>query len=414
MKNSNFFPKSIVFVLFCLFLIRNEPVFAQNRHCAAPEIRAKNLENWPKNKPFGFINTFEHENSTAENRNIKTIPVVVHVVYFWSFENISKEQVLSQIDVLNADFRKNNGNFGQTPIEFQSIAADCQIEFCLATKDPQGNPTDGITRKQTDIINIGSKIANNGQYRIKHENTGGSDAWNEAKYLNIWVGELENGLFGYATFPNTAPFGEDGVVIDPRFFGTIGLAATSVPNHLGRTASHEVGHYFNLEHIWGGISETSCTDDDGISDTPQQKGPIYGCPSHPQLSCGNKAMFMNYMDYTDDGCMTMFTEAQKTAMLAALNGARSGLLSSAGCGAVDTQVADNQPIKCFPNPVSDVLFLENIGKLPVEIRIFNALGQSFFCVQNRVGERLEISVSELPTGFYFLKMGDFLKKFVKN
>ena len=408
MKKIRFTFFAQVFGLISLFFVPFSPILGQTEKCGTDWINAHYQKFFPQNNPAPVA----APSTTVDARTVVTIPVVVHVVYFFGFENISKEQVESQIAVLNADFRKSNTNFAQTPADFKPLAADCQIEFCLASKDPSGAATDGITRTKTNAATIGSKVENDGRISIKHSDTGGADAWDEAKYLNIWVGQLTTGLFGFATFPGTAPLGEDGVVIDPRYFGTVGLAASSAPQDLGRTATHEIGHYFNLKHIWG--SGNSCTDDDDVSDTPQVKGAFYGCPVHPQLSCGNKAMFMNYMDYTDDGCMTMFTAGQRDRMVAALNGPRASLLTSNGCGTISTQTIDDQPVVLFPNPAADQIFIKNIFGKTSPVTVFNALGQPVFCPEKWASGELELDISRLAPGFYTVGNPFFQKNFVKN
>lgn len=261
-------------------------------------------------------------------RAVYTIPVVVHVVYNTTAENISDAQVLSQIDVLNKDFGRTNTDASSTPAVWQSIAANTEIRFCLATVDPNGNPTTGITRTYTTVTAFSTND------NMKRTSTGGRDAWNTSQYLNIWVCDLGSGYLGYAQFPG-GPASTDGVVIDYQAFGTTGSAA--YPFNLGRTATHEVGHWLNLYHIWGDDGN-SCSGSDGVSDTPNQADENYYCPTFPTISCSNGPngdMFMNYMDYTDDRCMNLFTLGQKARMQAlfATGGARSSLLASNGCGA---------------------------------------------------------------------------------
>ncbi len=270
-----------------------------------------NIQQWIQNAP------------EVSSSAIITIPVVVHVVYYTSTENISTAQVQSQIDILNEDFRRLNADASNTPSAFQSIAADSEIEFCLATIDPNGNSTTGITRTSTSQSSFSTND------NVKYSSSGGIDAWNTAEYLNIWVCDLSGGLLGYAQFPG-GNSSEDGVVCDVAYFGNIGTATS--PFELGRTTTHEVGHWLNLRHIWG---DANCGDD-YCNDTPTQQSSNSGCPSFPSTSnCSangsNGDMFMNYMDYTYDACMNLFTQDQKTRMIAAINTSRSGLLSSNGC-----------------------------------------------------------------------------------
>lgn len=255
------------------------------------------------------------------------IPVVVHVLYNTSVQNVSDAQIQSQLTVLNNDFRKLNSDWTNTPSTFTSVVADCEINFCLATVSPTGAATTGIIRKQTSVTAFSANDA------MKYNSQGGSDAWPTGQYLNLWVCNLSGGLLGYAQFPGGAA-ATDGVVINYTAFGTTGTA--SAPYNKGRTATHEVGHWLNLRHIWG---DATCGND-LVSDTPVHNTSNGGCPSHPKSnSCGTSAeMFMNYMDYTDDACMYMFTAGQKARMQALFvtGGARASLKTSNGCSGTTT------------------------------------------------------------------------------
>lgn len=249
-----------------------------------------------------------------------TIPVVVHVLYHADKENISDEQARSQIDVLNKDFRAKNPDIAHTPSVWRGLAGDPGIQFALATKDPAGKPTTGIDRVKTTL----ASFPVNGAEPIKFSNQGGADAWPTDKYLNLWVGTLQGGILGYAQFPG-GPAPTDGVAILNTAFGTTGTAAA--PYNMGRTATHEVGHYLNLRHIWG--DEPECGADDFVEDTPLQADANFGKPKFPHISCNNGPngdMFMNYMDYVDDDTMFMFTVGQVNRMHAALETMRSSFL----------------------------------------------------------------------------------------
>lgn len=246
-----------------------------------------------------------------------TIPVVVHVVYNKRSGNISKAQIQSQISVLNKDFRSQNADKANVPGAWKGLVADANLQFVLASEDPAGNSTTGITRTKTNSTAFGVDDA------VKSAATGGVDAWPTDRYLNLWVCTLAGGLLGYAQFPGGPPQ-TDGVVILNTAFGTTGTAAA--PFNLGRTATHEIGHFFNLYHIWG--LHDDCTGGDRVADTPNAAGPNYGEPNFPHVSCNNGPngdMFMNYMDYVDDRVMCMFTSQQVARMMATLEGPRSAL-----------------------------------------------------------------------------------------
>ncbi|MDO7854665.1 GEVED domain-containing protein [Hymenobacter convexus] len=254
-----------------------------------------------------------------------TIPVVVHVLYSTASENISDAQIQSQIDVLNEDYHKLNADYSKTPSAFAGLVADVGIQFTLAKRNPSGVATTGIERKSSTVTSWGTAD------KIKSTSTGGLNAWPAGQYLNLWVGTIGGGILGYAQFPGGAA-STDGVVISPVYFGRTGTVTS--PYNLGRTASHEVGHWLNLNHIWGD-DNGACTGTDNVSDTPNQGAENYGKPVFPHVSCSNGPngdMFMNYMDYVDDNAMFMFSTGQSQRMnaLFASGGARASLLTSQG------------------------------------------------------------------------------------
>ena len=314
------------------------------RNCGTMQYLSEQIEKNPSLK-INFEKT-EHKlqqwisSNNTKTSNVITIPVVVHVVYYNSNENISDQQIFSQIDIINEDFRRLNADTINTPSAFQSVAADTEIEFCLASEDPNGNTTTGITRTATSQSSFST---NDG---VKYSSSGGVDAWNTSEYLNIWVCDLSGGLLGYAQFPGGTA-SSDGVVCDYAYFGNMGTATS--PYDQGRTLTHEIGHWLNLRHIWG----DSFCGNDFCNDTPEHSGSNYGCPNFPSTSnCnGNGSsgdMFMNYMDYTDDACMNIFTNDQKTRMIAAINTSRSGLLTSNGCSNADYGCTDQAAYNYSP------------------------------------------------------------------
>jgi hypothetical protein len=247
-------------------------------------------------------------------RKLVRIPTVVHVVYRTGAENISDAQVKSQIRVLNRDFRAKNPDKSKVPAVWKGLVDDPKIEFTLAKRDPSGKTTNGITRTKTSKRSFGADDS------VKAKTTGGVNAWPTDRYLNLWVCSLGDGLLGYAQFPG-GPARTDGVVILNTAFGTQGTA--TAPFNLGRTATHEVGHWLNLRHIWG--DRNDCGGTDFVTDTPNAQLPNYGKPSFPHVSCANGPngdMFVNYMDYVDDAAMFMFSGGQVARMNATLAGPR--------------------------------------------------------------------------------------------
>jgi hypothetical protein len=323
--------KKIVLNLLTLLALAPLVTNAQKRVCGSHEHQLQLLQNDPEyaaKRDLIEMQTADYINQPNKQRALKTIPVVFHIVYNTAAQNVSDAQIQSQLTVLNNDFRKLNADWTNTPTVFQGISADCEIQFCLAQQDPNGNPTTGINRVSTATTSFGTNDA------VKYAAQGGANIWDRSKYLNIWVCNLSGGVLGYAQFPG-GPAATDGVVITYTGFGTMGTA--SAPFNKGRTATHEVGHWLNLYHIWGDDG-TSCNGSDLVGDTPNQADENYGCPAFPTVSCSNGPngdMFMNYMDYTDDACMYMFSAGQKARMdaLFIAGGSRVSLLTSPGCTA---------------------------------------------------------------------------------
>lgn len=274
-----------------------------------------------------FTNDFVR-NYSGSSRAVITIPVVYHVVYNTTAQNIADSKLTAQISQLNLDYSKLNTDNNSTPSIFQPTG-NMDIQFCLATRDPNGNPTTGIERRQTTITSFSTNDA------VKSYAQGGLDAWPSGSYLNIWVCNLSGGVLGYAQFPGGTA-ATDGVVLTSTCVGSV-LSPAGGAYGLGRTATHEVGHWLNLRHIWG---DANCGTDQ-VSDTPTHNTANYGCPTYPHLStCSGTPveMTMNFMDYTDDACMYMFSNGQavRSQALFASGGARSSLTTSLGCSTPNT------------------------------------------------------------------------------
>lgn len=291
------------------------------------------------------------KNIKPSDTGVVIIPVVVHIVYNTQIQNISNAVVQSQIDVLNEDFRRLNADTVNTPQPFKQLGGDSRIEFVLAKRDPIGNPSIGITRTPTSVVIF---PANN---TVKYTALGGHDIWDRDKYLNIWVC---NSTFygGYSQFPGGNPE-TDGCVIHYPIFGFYG-------NFLrGHLATHEIGHWFNLRHIWG---DAFCGSD-SVSDTPiQQTSNGYPCPNFPKITCNNGPygeMFMNYMDNSQDICKNIFTIGQSNRMNAALNGMRSSLLiSNGGVPVSGVPIAHFRSDNTIINFGQSINFFDESGGIP--------------------------------------------------
>lgn len=357
---------------------------------------------------------------TLNDEEVLVIPVVVHVIHSGQPEgvsrNISEARVLSQIKVLNEDFRRKEGTsgYGSNP-----LGTDTKIEFCLATIDPDGNPTNGINR-----VNMGNMLwnMNNAETTLKPQTQ-----WDPMKYFNIWVCEFDPSidLLGYAQFPTNSGLGgipftgnhnTDGVIIDWRAFGRAIEAPGSYFSgyNRGRTTTHEVGHWLGLRHIWG--DNSSCvvnaidTQQDFCPDTPAAAQPNYYCP--PGLdSCPNDPgndMTENYMDYGSDTCLNTFTPNQKARMRAALqNGLRrASLLTSNVCEQTSsTDKFGLGMLSVYPNPTNDVLNLviPDNYELSGTVTIYNTVGQTVYTSSVAHTNTYSINVSSFESGVYFVK-----------
>jgi hypothetical protein len=376
------------------------------RQCGTPDYAAKMPYIHHASSPFAARIARD-----TLNDELIIIPVVVHVLYHAASESISDAQILSQIESLNRDFGHLNDDAVNTPEAFRGLSADCRIRFCLAHVDPAGRLTGGVIRKFTSKEYF---LTDDG---MKFSAAGGDDAWDSRRYLNLWVCNMSGRSLGYASPPG-GPEATDGVVINFDVFGNTGVLRA--PFNKGRTATHEIGHWLGLKHIWG---DQLCGSDD-VDDTPPQRSYNYGCPSYPRISAcsvgSSGDMFMNFMDFSDDGCMNMFTVGQKARMRScfALNADRNGFLDSDACdssaatsGAPESNIPAVPPasvsefLTVQPNPAHDVITVKGMGSLVVSgmhLDVLNGFGQKIMqhdCLLN--SETLQIS--GLPAGQYLIR-----------
>lgn len=327
------------------------------------------------------------DKSIARGQAVAMIPVVVHVV-LPNPASVTDAQIYSQITVLNEDYALLNADTVHIPAIWQSIAGDMKIQFCLAQRTPSGEPTNGIERVTTrhSEFSINGAVAD-----VKHAATGGADAWNTNDYLNIWVCDLAGDNLGVGTPPGLYPADEQGVVIQYNAFGTTGNLLPAF--NKGRSCTHEIGHFFNLLHLWGN-GDGSCSPGDHVGDTPPQSDAVYGDQSFPYLQdpCSPNApgiMINNYMGYTDDADMNMFTQGQVARAQAILFGPRASLLSSDACTPVVLKQNDarirsvSAPHgKLCINQIAPVITLQNFGteelqKVTISYQVDGVTRQTF-------------------------------------
>jgi len=406
----------------CICMIYSH-VNAQKK-CYSSDYRTNEIRLDPSlSEKFKNIETatenFISQQGTVANRgeeSVIRIPVVVHILYHTSAEKITDADVYYQIAALNNCFRRRSADTAQTPSYFKPLAADCNIEFQLAISDPKQRATTGIIRKYTPVARWDAND------KMKFSSQAGDDAWDPSSYLNIWVCNLDM-MAGYSTFPDAAKE-KDGLVIAYNVFGSQG----STGYNMGKTAVHEIGHWLNLKHIWG---DTYCGDD-GVSDTPKQAGFNVDCPSGKLITCNNAPygdMYMNYMDFTSDACMNLFTTGQKLRMRALFSngGARSSILLSKGLNPpliaeAPLPEADPQWYRpnLYPNPATAEMTLDltyDARWMGKKISITNLQGQTLMSLVITNKEQ-KISIRDLTPGLYFLVAkkddGESLKlKFIK-
>ena len=349
-------------------------------------------------------------NRTTSTNIVVTVPVVVHVIYKNVTQNISDAQINSQIAILNNDYRKLNSDFTTAvPAVFQPYGADMQINFVLAKRTPANVTTTGIERKS---------VAASFNFDTNYYKTAGLPSWDTTQYLNIWVGAFADAtLLGFAYLPSSAGATDDGLCITYTAFGNTGSAVA--PFNKGRTATHEIGHYFGLLHPWGddGSACNTAANSDGIADTPPTNNPYFGNPTFPDntnacATSTNGSMFMNYMDYVDDNWMAFFTTDQKTVMQNTLAGPRLSLLTSQG-GVPLLATEDfelSKSIAVYPNPAS-LSFTVSSPKTTVDqLEIYNDLGQRIRI--QKLPEDSIVNIEDLSVGLYYIKIygeGKFIK-----
>jgi hypothetical protein len=398
-------------------------------------------------KTPGFAQHVDEQFEIAKNSPLPkgqgweyTVPVVVHVVYDPATpeQNINDSIVLNQIQTLNLDYNRWNGDTVNMRSEFDMIAGSPNIRLRLATIDPNGNPTTGITRTASTKFSFGDiSVFTQGDFgpleEVKSTQDGGIDPWDQSRYLNIWVCNMEilgmTALLGYATPPANLPNWpgnptagmKDGVVIQYQAFGSNNpnslLLGGSSYNVVGRTLSHEVGHYLGLRHIWG---DGDCTNQDGIDDTPNAIDQSDGCDTTVNSCVDNiqgidlPDMLENYMDYSNEDCQNSFTKGQVDLMHGVLENQRYDLVYNNPASVKKEELLAS----IYPNPTANYLNISIDNGLISTVEVYNTYGQMLTTsVQKSATVQMDVSV--LSQGVYFVKIltdsGSFaVKRFVKE
>jgi len=397
--------------LVLFFTVSGFQLFSQKRCSMEEYVNRQVSDDISLKDKLAQVDVFTHErtNSTISAQRITgmpetiTIPVVFHVLYHTPTENVDKTILDRLIAALNRDFNKRNSDTSNIPSVFKPYAGAMGFEFKLATMDPQGRGTNGIIKKYTPILYWMSDD------KMKFTSSYGDDAWDSKSYLNIWICNMKD-VMGYSTFPGMDPL-KDGVVLSVE---DIFKARGTTPkiNDL-RTIVHEVGHWVSLYHIWG---EDYCGDDK-VDDTPKQASYTPGCPTSSRVTCGNGPtgdMYMNFMDFTNDVCMNMFTVGQRKRARTVFEtgGPRNSILYSKG---LNTSMIESAPLpdfypkwlyaQVYPNPATTSIKIyfdydeRWIGK---KMEILDMSGRVVF--NKIIGSKIEtIDVTRLTAGVYFIR-----------
>jgi zinc-dependent metalloproteinase lipoprotein len=366
------------------------------------------------------------------------IPIIFHIMHqnekVGEGNNISYEQILSQVTVLNEDYNRTNADASQTLTNFRSVAASANIRFELAKLDPQGA---ALAEAGVERLPINKKIWDLNEF---NQQIAPRTIWNPNHYLNVWVIDSltvgGSGFVGYAQFPEisatdlaglpsslflpTATANTDGVVMDHNNLGAYRIAKTTqlarARLNQGRTLTHEIGHFLGVRHIF---SDNRSCEDDFCNDTPIQGSPTsITTPCEIVLgrqTCGNLAMVQNFMDYSNDICMNIFTKDQVARMRTVLEKSprRKELLTSPVLLSANDEALSRSVI-VYPNPTTDKIYIEHKGILQLKSYVlYNTLGQ--IVLQNSLSNaNNEISVADLAKGLYILHITAESGKVVKK
>ena len=413
------------YLVVLFFIVSGFQLFSQQRCSMEEYVNRQVREDISLKDKLEQVDVFTRErtNSAGVAQRVNgipetiTIPVVFHVLYHTPGENVDKIILDRLIAALNRDFNKRNADSSNIPSVFKPYATSMGFEFKLATMDPQGRGTIGVVKKYTPMLYWMSDD------KMKFSSSYGDDAWDSKSYLNIWICNMKD-VMGYSTFPGMDLL-KDGVVLSVE---DILKARGTTPkiNDL-RTVVHEVGHWVNLYHIWG---EDYCGDDK-VDDTPKQSSYTPGCPSGSRVTCGNGPlgdMYMNFMDFTDDVCMNMFTIGQRkrARTIFETGGPRNSILYSKG---LNVSMIENAALpdfypkwlyaQVYPNPAATsikVYFEYDERWIGKKMEIVDMSGRVVF--NKIIGSKIEtIDVNRFNAGVYFIRAendGERLRtKFVK-
>lgn len=420
-------------IFFGLLLSSSVATLAQQKivRCYTPEVidHHNHLHTGYKqqvNNLFDAKNQVAKSSSRSANDTVYTIRVVFHVVYTTAAENIPDSFIHSQIEVLNEDYRRKNTDTNLTRTIFKPVATDTKIQFELATEDPDGNPTTGITRTVGNPGFLGyTPFTDNVKSNVE-----GKDPWPTDRYLNIWVCNIFNGfgILGYAFPPSVAPnwpansatdSSKQGVVLHYPVVGRNNTAPIDPTVTKGRSAVHEIGHYLGLRHIWG---DGGCSEDDGFTDTPSDTAASQQTCDYNENSCVDAPVdfpdqIENFMDYSDDRCLNMFSKQQSDLMRQMLATARPGIISGRSVEAPlsineDKMLSEN--ITVYPSPASQTLTIVHSQQNEFTYVLFDLTGKKMLTGESTPHATTKVDLSNVTKGLYFIEIKAGTKYTIKK
>ncbi|AEV97203.1 Peptidase M43B pregnancy-associated plasma-A [Niastella koreensis GR20-10] len=381
--------------------------WAQERQCGTMQLLEHTFQSNPSLKATfqkqttGFQRSVNKRIATGTGLRIEGTIVYVPVVFHVVLTNpavISDAQIVAQLDVLNKDFAGMNKDSVNLPAAFKPLFGKSQIQFKLAQRTPGNEPASGIVR-----ATAGRSIYSTFDNSLKYTALGGDDAWDADRFLNVWITNLSAGyVLGYSTLPGASIPAEEGIVIH---YTT--LPADSLkPYNRGRTLTHEAGHFFYLYHIWG--DENGCTGTDFVDDTPNQTTLTSGCPGGAIITdaCSPAApgiLYENYMDYTDDACMSLFTRGQVSRMETALNDYHPGYYTSHGADPLPNLLSKGFMVT--PNPATNAITIR-FYPVPVTLKaisLYTSAGQKIAEQVATGAGSYTFNLNRFASGVYFIQ-----------
>lgn len=380
-------------ILTSLLLLGTGVCTAQH-HCISQQSVHQEDLHFPDELTIDIDRWLQHNPTAAMQRQVLQIPTVVHVIWKNPQENLADSLIHRTIEMVNRDWRRQHADTVNTPAHFLPVAADMGIELVLASTDPEGSPTDGITRTYSDSTGFSQW-----HEHMKYDSTGGKTAWNPDEYVNIWtVRDIEGTPFGSVLGVSTMPGLEYEV---PGICVRTGQLTSSGLNNYGwRTLTHELAHFFCLLHI---CANDTCYNADLVDDTPicEMGNFVTACTDTVIISCDNGPsgnMLTNFLEYGSAECLNLFTQGQRERAIGCINTNYPGLLTSPGLGIGQAEYAT---VSVHPNPTTGLLRFET--KTAEVFTVHDLMGRIVMDGTATRGQNT-LDINALPDGIYLLRL----------